>query len=445
MTHFNISHIERFVGLQVNIHSFGGYRVYLNGVFQREFCVGDDLTYNRDKAKCKKQSIEFLHREVFLTAWGVLHEGDNLLSVQLIPTGRNFDHGVMVNAILLPAADSALMNGFRADDEDGGEVVFDNDPSTSHAFPIGARHRWSFGTDTEGFFTGYKLVADAEHFAAAPLRWTVYAEIFNFYGVVALHHGEHVFAEPSEVYEVHLAAPTSVSVVWLEVEAVQNTTANRREYYLADFTPFIQPPRASCMRDGVFPPALDNDYSAIPCLPHDLYGGQIKRLCQNGTLGEEVNECWPLKPKMIVYPEDNYALVPHVPLTPIVPSIVGAETEVITQGKIPRGMEIDPKTGVISGMTQKAESNFKLTIVLRNQNGEVSTVLYFYYEEYYHNYRLIQNCVIAGLIMVLSLTLMYLIHRLQPRDGKELRPKITEFGKYKPTKSTRIQYLGIHN
>ena len=52
---------------------------------------------------------------------------------------------------------------------------------------------------------------------------------------------------------------------------------------------------------------------------------------------------------------------------------------------------------------------------------------------------------IAGLIMVLSLTLMYLIHRLQPRDGKELRPKITEFGKYKPTKSTRIQYLGIHN
>ena len=445
MTHFNISHIERFVGLQVNIHSFGGYRVYLNGVFQREFCVGDDLTYNRDKAKCKKQSIEFLHREVFLTAWGVLHEGDNLLSVQLIPTGRNFDHGVMVNAILLPAADSALMNGFRADDEDGGEVVFDNDPSTSHVFPIGARHRWSFGTDTEGFFTGYKLVADAEHFAAAPLRWTVYAEIFNFYGVVALHHGEHVFAEPSEVYEVHLAAPTSVSVVWLEVEAVQNTTANPREYYLADFTPFIQPPRASCMRDGVFPPALDNDYSAIPCLPHDLYGGQIKRLCQNGTLGAEVNECWPLKPKMIVYPEDNYALVPHVPLTPIVPSIVGAETEVITQGKIPRGMEIDPKTGVISGMTQKAESNFKLTIVLRNQNGEVSTVLYFYYEEYYHNYRLIQNCVIAGLIMVLSLTLMYLIHRLQPRDGKELRPKITEFGKYKPTKSTRIQYLGIHN
>ena len=72
-------------------------------------------------------------------------------------------------------------------------------------------------------------------------------------------------------------------------------------------------------------------------------------------------------------------------------------------------------------------------------------MLYFYYEEYYHNYRLIQNCVIAGLIMVLSLTLMYLIHRLQPRDGKELRPKITEFGKYKPTKSTRIQYLGIHN
>ena len=449
-TTFDLPLKDRFLGVEVTVATAQAFRLYLNGKLVREYCMGNDLN-RRDYTHCVEQKEVIRHRETVFFNWTPMNATRNHLAVQIARVSEHNVHQLAMYVLYKKATASVLINGncYAAEGKDFDDtMLFDNDPQTAFfADALPTRHGWTFDSG-EGFFSGYRLVADARCFAAAPTRWRLLGHVHGYRQPILLHKATHHFTQPGEVFEAHLALPCSLSAVWLEVDdapaqpALPAACDSSMRFSLADFVPFLDRPAPGCPGDSVFPPAFEGKYAKAPCLPTSLYGGSMRRLCHAGQLGEEVNACVPRKPSVLQYPETNYRIQPNVPLEPIVPTTVGAETEVLTNDRLPAGIVLDPKTGTISGMAEKVYRNYKVTVVLKNQSGEISTVLYFYCDGSYRHYRIIASCVLAGLTMLVCISLVFVVQRLTGRKKKH-GAKVTEYGLHEKIKAKQITYVGV--
>ena len=448
-TTFDIPLKEHFIGMEVTVTTGQGVRLYLNGDLLREYCVGKDILYNHEEVRCAVQNLVIKHRSVFFFNWLPLNNTGNHLAIQIVHTNDNNIYPLELYVLYKKVNPSVLINGRciqSASKDYDDTLLFDNNPRTaffSTSLPI--QHGWTFRTG-EGFFTGYRLVADEHCYAVAPTHWRVLGRIHTSTRVEVLHEASYNFTSPQEVFEAHVLLPSSYQIIWLEIDAAPTNVilparCGTIRYSIADFVPFLDVPEQGCHGDNAFPPVQEGEYSTIACSPTTLYSGSITRLCHAGRLGEEMNTCVPRKPSVLMYPKTNFMIQPNTPLQPIIPTTVGAETEVLTDDKLPRGIMLDPITGTISGTAINLHRNYKVTVVLKNRSGEVSTVLYFYCNDEYWHHRLVVCCFIAGLTMLICIALMYVVRRFVGK--RKHLATVTQYGRKRDIKAERINYVGI--
>lgn len=94
------------------------------------------------------------------------------------------------------------------------------------------------------------------------------------------------------------------------------------------------------------------------------YEGSIRRMCTNGVLGEAVENCSPVQPSALSYPEFDGILTLNVEFTSPYPSVTGLNITFSITPQLPTGLSLNTETGLISGKGEVVSTSTEYTVLL---------------------------------------------------------------------------------
>ena len=118
-------------------------------------------------------------------------------------------------------------------------------------------------------------------------------------------------------------------------------------FSLAEITYYSVHLPNACKRVDGYPATVNGATSTRPCEMY--YVGHYQRKCQNGVYGPEENLCLADVPKFFNYTTRLLDLVTGSPMTPLIPTVIGAEYRFKVTPPLPSGLSLNPVTGEISG------------------------------------------------------------------------------------------------
>ena len=105
------------------------------------------------------------------------------------------------------------------------------------------------------------------------------------------------------------------------------------------------------------------------------YEGWIRRMCTNGVLGEAVENCSPVGPSALSYPEFDGILTLNAEFTSPYPSVTGLNITFSITPQLPTGLNFESDTGLISGKGEVVSTSTEYTVSASNNGGSVTTVI----------------------------------------------------------------------
>lgn len=105
-----------------------------------------------------------------------------------------------------------------------------------------------------------------------------------------------------------------------------------------------------------------------------LYHGSIQHFCYEGNWTETRNLCRCDAPSVFFYPVYIWNISRKTAVS-ILPTVVGAELEFIPHGQLPKGLELDHRTGEIHGEVKTELPLVFIEIEAANLEGSLSTVI----------------------------------------------------------------------
>ena len=139
----------------------------------------------------------------------------------------------------------------------------------------------------------------------------------------------------------------------------------------------------NCKVDGDICPGVDEYPSVMegqlsPAFCPYGYSGYAYRVCRNGRLGDVLlDRCTMRVPESLSYGMNELEFVKGVMNTSPEPSFefIVQEFLVDEQAELPKGVTLDARSGVISGVPEEARNRTEYTIYGRNANGAASVVV----------------------------------------------------------------------
>ena len=147
---------------------------------------------------------------------------------------------------------------------------------------------------------------------------------------------------------------------------------------LVDILLSAQKITAYCEAYNDFPSVPAGTYSRTSCQPG--YSGLMKAYCDpltNSFMSFDFVDCKLNRPSNLEYPSIVYEFILHIPISPIVPSVVGIVHRYAMYNALPEGLVFHTNNGTITGIPTVLTSSMAIKIYAENDAGPSNMVILY--------------------------------------------------------------------
>lgn len=420
---FTVDDITHFSSLDIVVVVKAGAIVYLNGQEIRRINLPTGVI-DKNTVATSEYTVP---TRIVTGEWiqrGVIVQGVNVLAMELHrfkdnEPSNSFDGSALFILdgmyMVLEGAGYSLPAG---EGETQADKAFDNNSETHLEVASSSCEdvivEWNWNNERREVITSYGVVNARGCNRYTPSGWNLLGSNDGDHWNL-LHKRENIlFTEYNQqkrfdfynekAYNMYRFVSTQCINTAIETSEVCTTD---KAFQLAELYLFVKRLDGYCPGEGEYLPAMNGDSSYQSCPQY--YQGLRERVCTDGILQPEINRCIPEVPAGIMYEKDYYQFYQNHEITPLTPSIVGAEYTVSTFPSLPDGLMINKNSGIISGTPTTLSQRKSYSVLVTNPSGVISTNLYLEVIKAPINWWLISLFIVIAIVIVVAIVIIVIV------------------------------------
>ena len=367
---FTISSLEDYHVLNVRMKYSGGVVVYLNGNRVARFNLIADYDADTESMTVHDPTL-FSKFHVILTASGAV-EGENVMGFEVHrPVGTSSSEGVVFDATGVFGVETCstvvdTYSSLTSTEPTSGTVedMMDLDPYTICTLPnkIGTFVQWTVENLEGSKWNSFNLMMSTD----------IRSWIFKVEGwfdkqsnsiPLYTHDGTTIFSRTKRQLKAPVALASFQSFRWqiMDASTISPVISSMNVAY-------CMATGKVCPGIGLYPSVSEGQISPSVC-PAD-YIGYSYRNCTNGVLGDiQTENCKPMAPTGIRYKSSAFTFVVGTDVATGVPTYQHIITRWYVDKALPRGLNLDEKTGEIWGRPEREVNSTTIMVYGENESG----------------------------------------------------------------------------
>ncbi|KAK8800579.1 hypothetical protein WA158_006897 [Blastocystis sp. Blastoise] len=426
----------------------GGYILYMNGYELVRVNMPEQVNIT-SSTYAIKQSDFSISVYVYGTQFGWYKRfNENILAIEVHKIENNIQNELFDCSIQMILSDNSIrsqdgsvtsdINIYDTSSYNNVNNLFDHSISNmiwSGPRCVGAEYTYHFNNERYEYINTYTLFHICDCFKRIPSGWEIRGSNDNSTWDLLDTQYNQIITYCNEVNEYTFYNQKSYKYIQFYVTECNNQFSNPYDANYCNVGPWGSQPGFAvselyykttiiinaCSRteDG-YEGTVHNSYSYKSC--PELYQGTYKRKCFEGQFLNEENNCIPKKPSVFRYPARIISMTIGQAISPLIPTIIAAEYTCTVEPPLPKGMNIDSNTCIITGSSEIELTSASFTVSCIT-NGGVKTYDLVMNAEKVDYTNVILWIVLAIILLIIVIVLILCILNRMKKSNTHLKMK----------------------